>query len=233
MSGTLESMLRQAFAFVAAVGLVGALAIPAYAVVGDGLDPAQVTGTPTLANTSSLDIAEAGIAAPAVVERDSYTGLPDQPTGEQMANVYRLAGGKISWPAGDDYPYANGPGDAMSPLMYATRNCTDFVAWRLNRDAGSFGEPWLMTWSYLTPAGGDASNWASAWEAHGWATSTIPVAGAVAWFGYGENHVAYVQAVNDDGTVMIEEYNFDRLSYGTRTLAADSIPLYLYPPPTP
>ena len=232
MSGTLESMLRQALAFVAAVGLVAAVAIPAYAVVDGSFAQSPAAGGAVLAKTSGLDIAESQIEAFAA-ERDSYTGLPDQPTGEQMASAYRLSGGKISWPAGDDYPYANGPGDAMSPLMYATRNCTDFVAWRLNRDAGSFGEPWLMNWSYLTPAGGDASNWASAWEAHGWATSTTPVVGSVAWFGYGANHVAYVQEVNDDGTVLIEEYNFVRLTYGTRTLSVDSVSLYLYPPPTP
>jgi len=226
-------MLRQALAFVAAVGLVGAVAIPAYAVVDGSLDESQSAGGAVLLSGSGLDIAEMEFAAPAIDQRDSYTGLPDQPTGEQMAAAYRLAGGNISWPAGDDYPFANGAGDAMSSLRYATRNCTDFVAWRLNRDAGSFGEPWLMDWGYLTPNGGDASNWADAWTAHGWATSTTPVVGAVAWFGYGANHVAYVQAVGDDGTVTIEEYNWVRLTYGMRTIATDSIPLYLYPPPTP
>lgn len=226
-------MLRQVVAFVAAVGLIGAVAIPAYAVVGGGPSESQIAGGAMATGARGVDIADAKIVEPTVVERDSYTGLPDQPTGEQMAAAYRLAGGRIAWPAGDDYPYANGPGDAMSPMLYATRNCTDFVAWRLNRDAGSFTAPWLMTWSYLTPAGGDASNWAAAWEAHGWATSTTPVVGSVAWFGYGANHVAYVQAVNDDGTVTIEEYNWVRLTYGMRTIPTDSIPLYLYPPPTP
>jgi len=226
-------MLRQAFAFVAAVGLVGAVAIPAYAVVDGSLEESQSAGGAVAVGGAGLDIADTAFAASTVDARDSYTGLPDQPTGEQMASAYRLSGGLISWPLQDDYPYANGAGDVMSSLRYATRNCTDFVAWRLNRDAGSFGEPWLMDWSYLTPNGGDASNWADAWTAHGWATSSIPVAGAVAWFGYGENHVAYVQAVNDDGTVTIEEYNFVRLTYGVRTLLASSVALFLYPPPTP
>jgi len=226
-------MLRQALAFVAAVGLVGAVAIPAYAVVDGSLEESQSAGGAVADGGVGLDIAEASVASAAIGERDSYTGLPDQPTGEQMAAVYRLANGDISWPAADDYPFKDGPGDAMSSLRYATRNCTDFVAWRLNRDAGSFGEPWLMDWSYLTPAGGDASNWADAWAAHGWATSTTPVVGSVAWFGYGANHVAYVQAVNGDGTVTIEEYNWVRLTYGMRTLSTASIPLYLYPPPTP
>lgn len=226
-------MLRQALAFVAAVGLVGALAIPAYAVVDDAVAGGQADGGVTASGGAGLDIAEAKLTAAAAPDRDSYTGLPDQPTGEQMAAAYRLAGGNISWPAGDDYPFADGPGDMMSSLRYATRNCTDFVAWRLNRDAGSFGAPWLMDWGYLTPAGGDASNWAAAWESHGWATSTTPVVGSVAWFGYSGNHVAYVQAVNDDGTVTIEEYNWVRLTYGMRTIPTDSIPLYLYPPPRP
>ena len=226
-------MLRQAFAFVAAVGLVGAVAIPAYAVSDAGSTPSQSAGGAVQVGARGLDIVDATIAAPASVERDSYTGMPEAPTGEQMASVYRLAGGMVSWPAADDYPYKDGAGDAMSAFLYATRNCTDFVAWRLNRDAGSFTAPWLMNWSYLTPNGGDASNWADAWTAHGWATSTTPVVGSVAWFGYGANHVAYVQAVNGDGTITIEEYNWVRLTYGMRTIATDSIPLFLYPPPTP
>ena len=52
--------------------------------------------------------------------------------------------------------------------------------------------------------------------------------GAVAWFPY--NHVAYVQSVNGDGTVTIEEYNWNSdHSYHVRTIPVGEA-LYLYPP---
>jgi len=228
-------MRRQVLAFLIAFGLIGAVALPAYAGVrGDGAalaDAEPAAGVSVAEDAQGLRIAAAE-PAPLLAERDSYTGLPSEPTAEQMAAAYRLAKGEISWPAADDYPYKDSSG-YMSSLMYGIRQCTDFVAWRLNRDAGSFGEPWLMNWSYLTPNGGDASNWGEAWAAHGWATSTTPVEGSVAWFGAGANHVAYVQDVNDDGTIVIEEYNWTPLTYGIRTIQASSIPLFLYPPPTP
>jgi len=107
--------------------------------------------------------------------------------------------------------------------------CVDFVAWRLNRDAGVTGGNWRWTWSNLTPGGGDASQWANAWSGHGWATGNKPVVGAVAWFNY--NHVAYVQSVSAGGSVVLEEYNWMGSSaYHTRTVPASEVPLFLYPP---
>jgi len=151
-----------------------------------------------------------------------------------MAAAYRLADGRVAWPVADDYPLKTSPNmGGMSSIRYGIRTCTDFVAWRLNRDAGSYGEPWLMDWGYLTPGGGDGVQWKAAWDAHGWAESTIPVPGAVAWFGYGMNHVGYVNSVNDDGTIVLEDYNTIPFTYDVRTVAASSIPLYLYPPPRP
>jgi surface antigen len=153
---------------------------------------------------------------------------------ENMAAEYRLAGGVISWPMGNDYPFADSTApESLSSMRYAIRTCTDFVAWRLNRDAGSFGAPWLMSWGYLTPTGGNGVQWQHAWEVNGWPMSEIPVVGSVAWFGDNQNHVAYVYSVNDDGTVTLEEYNVIKYEYSTRTVRASSIPLYLYPPPRP
>jgi len=110
------------------------------------------------------------------------------------------------------------------------RQCTDFVAWRLNRDAGSTKAPFKFVWSEMTPNGGSASQWASAWRNNGWKTSHKPVTGSVAWFQ--GNHVAYVKSVQDNGDVVLEEYNWggDR-SYHTRTIGADEVALFLYPPP--
>lgn len=132
--------------------------------------------------------------------------------------------------AGDDYPW-RASGGGLSPLGYVTRQCTDFVAWRINRDRGvSASGPFVYVWANMTPNGGSASRWASAWNRNGWQTSNTPVPGAVAWFN--GNHVAYVKSVNGDGTVSLEEYNWGGdASYHTRTIAASEVALFLYPPP--
>jgi surface antigen len=130
--------------------------------------------------------------------------------------------------AGDDYPWRNSGG--LSPLAYVIRQCTDFVAWRLNRDAGSTHAPFKYVWAEMTPGGGSASQWAQAWRNNGWKTSHKPVTGSVAWFN--GNHVAYVKTVQDDGDVVLEEYNWngDR-SYHMRVIPASDVALFLYPPP--
>lgn len=79
------------------------------------------------------------------------------------------------------------------------------------------------------PGGGSAYAWAGQWASHGWETSSTPVPGAVAWFN--GNHVAYVQSVNADGTVSLEEYNWGNdHAYHARTVPASSVALFLYPP---
>jgi surface antigen len=127
--------------------------------------------------------------------------------------------------AGDDYPWYGLEG--LSPLRYYYGECVDFVAWRLNRDQGYTG-PFRWDWGTMTPGGGSAASWTSAWYNHGWPVSSTPVAGAVAVIGY--NHVAYVNSVNADGTVYLEEYNYGNYhQYSTRTVPAGAA-TYLYPP---
>ena len=137
--------------------------------------------------------------------------------------------------ASNDYPWPHANVDQLSPLGYVYRNCTDFVAWRLNRDAGITGAPWKYTWANLTPLGGNAIDWKKNWLANGWTTSRTPIPGAVAWWGTdggASGHVAYVQAVNLNNTVTLEEYNWGGTNkYDTRTIDAGVPDLYLYPPP--
>jgi surface antigen len=135
----------------------------------------------------------------------------------------------------NDYPWPHANINELSPLGYVYRNCTDFVAWRLNRDAGITTAPWKYTWGNLTSLGGNAIDWKKNWRANGWTTSNIPIPGAVAWWGTDggpSGHVAYVQAVNLNNTVTLEEYNWGGTNkYDTRTIDAGVPDLYLYPPP--
>jgi surface antigen len=133
---------------------------------------------------------------------------------------------------GDDYPWPDqltiNQGGGLSPFNYYYRECVDFVAWRMNRDAGVTSAPWKWVWSNL--AQGSAWKWKSEWIRHGWATGTTPEVGAVAWYP-GGNHVAYVSGILPDGSVVIEEYNWGRNhAYGQRIIPANSV-YYLYAPP--
>lgn len=68
---------------------------------------------------------------------------------------------------------------------------------------------WYVANRKSVPAGwGNASDWLANAQAQGWATGTEPRVGAVAWFPIGgEGHVAYTEAVNDDGTIQVSEMN--------------------------
>ncbi|MEO3939253.1 CHAP domain-containing protein [Dermatophilaceae bacterium Soc4.6] len=91
----------------------------------------------------------------------------------------------------------------MSPRLFAYRNCTDFVAWRLGITWGSLAFP---------GADGNARGWRQGAINSGYGVGTVPVVGAVAWWGTevgaGFGHVAVVASVNGDGSANVEQYNY-------------------------
>ncbi|GAA1837661.1 hypothetical protein GCM10009750_23520 [Agromyces salentinus] len=225
--------------------IVGTVAMPAYAFMPAG-DLFEPSGVFSFAVAEAQDVDVSADASGAPVSHDAYSVTTKAEIEEAARSAEEEA--QAAWAAelasrgagayaiytvkaeGDDYPWwdqiPDDYGGGLSPLRYYYRECVDFVAWRLNRDAGSTGAPWKWDWSNL--ASGSAYAWADEWVAHGWPTSDVPVVGAVAWFPY--NHVAYVQSINGDGTVNIEEYNQNSdHSYHQRTIPAGSA-LYLYPP---
>jgi surface antigen len=219
-------------------GMFGVMGLPAYA-----MNPTEAsTSTDVSSLPSQSVVASASVMDAAASARDGFTATtPEELAAQKIATeqaaaaaaasaalltsyVYSDPGPRV---AGDDYPFA-GMGTGLSALGYYMGECTDFVAWRLNRDAGSTGAPWAWTWGDMTPGGGNASSWTSAWNNKGWPVSGTPVAGAVAVTEY--MHVAYVKEVLGDGSVLIEEYNYGNYhQYGSRVIAAGSA-TYLYPP---
>ena len=219
-------------------------ALPAYAFSPQG----GSAGISAKAPRDTQDLTVAAAAAAVSISTDGFTATSQAELDEIEANIeadlvqkqaaedvrtsaaeYAVVGIRAE---GDDYPWRDAAtesqGGGFSPLGYYYRECVDFVAWRLNRDAGATG-PFKWTWSTMTPGGGNASAWANAWSSKGWASSKAPVVGAVAWFTY--NHVAYVQSVPGDGTVVLEEYNWNGShAYHTRTVPISEVPVYLYPP---
>ncbi|SOE47135.1 CHAP domain-containing protein [Salinibacterium xinjiangense] len=97
---------------------------------------------------------------------------------------------------------ARGASDQISYWgMGAGHNCTNFVAWKLISNGVSRPNIGL----------GDAGQWAESAIANGIGVDRVPAVGAVAqWDAYASNvgmygHVAYVEKVNADGTILISE----------------------------
>lgn len=111
--------------------------------------------------------------------------------------------GLYSWcMPGDDY---------LSPLGYAYRNCTDWVAWKVSSHI--LGR---------SPTGlGNGGLWDNNALARGFTAKSTPEPGdAAVWDATTSNrygHVAFVESVNANGTVNISEYNYgSRGSWGQR-----------------
>ena len=103
----------------------------------------------------------------------------------------------------DDYPYSGHAMDgSYDPWKFCYRNCTSFVAWRLNSRNGVDFNDWYggVDWGW-------AGNWGYAAQSIGITVDNTPAVGAVAWQSSG--HVAWVSEVYDDSSIYIEEYNWD------------------------
>lgn len=217
-------------------GMFAVVGLPAYA-----LSPVATSASKTEADPQSMVVSADATAL--AVTRDGYHATTEADLEEMDKDALRAAQNEAynasgARAMGDDYPWPyelmEGQGGGLSPLNYYYRECVDFVAWRLNRDAGSYSAPFKWVWSNLTPFGGNGGQWEYNWEQHGWPVSDVPVKGAVAYTG--GNHVAYVKSLNADGTVTIEEYNYIHGMYGQRTLTPAAIVAaggaFLYPPPS-
>jgi surface antigen len=89
-------------------------------------------------------------------------------------------------------------GTATNPQTgYDYRNCTDYVAWKVQQ-VDHVTIPRFM---------GDASNWGNYFRNNGNSPNNSPAVGAIAWVPGGD-HVAFVETVSSDGqTVTVSEYN--------------------------
>jgi surface antigen len=235
------------FTMLVTCGLIAAAGLPAYASAFE--ESKAVVASPSEQPKGQTVVVD-GSAAPSDTERVAFGATTTAELAAQKLAATRAlaesqraaqrasqrstpysAGSSVPVQSGaNDYPWTNAPtGGAFSPLRYVYRQCVDFVAWRLNRDAGSTQAPFKYDWGYLTPGGGNGRDWLPAWKSHGWPVSNVPIAGAVAYTG--GNHVAYVKEVRDDGSVVLEEYNYVPHEYSSRVVSAGSVVAFLYPPP--
>ena len=236
-SKKLRERLTAAGVMVLVGGLFAGVALPAYADSGSG-------GVAVMAahahGAQALGVKGTDLDKASTTTRDSYSATSAEDLRSLYASALRqqnlgafLSSGSSA--QGNDYPWpselSRNQGGGLSPLGYYYRECVDFVAWRLNRDAGaSAAGPYPWTWSNLTPSGGNASQWKAAWLNHGWPTGTTPQVGAVAWFP-GQNHVAYVSGILQSGQIVIDEYNMGGAhEYDQRVIDPSTVE-FLYAPP--
>ena len=153
--------------------------------------------------------------------------------------------------AEDEYPFRNSPPfnsanrsdpAAIDPWRFFNRQCTSFVAWRLN---GRTTKPFAFQNFMAAPSQsgeGHKERWGNAefWDDHaralGYAVNKTPARGAIAHWNPGEGsasrtsgHVAWVESVNGDGTVTIEEYNaLVKNGYGRRVMPISRVGRFIH-----
>jgi surface antigen len=148
-------------------------------------------------------------------------------TPTKVVKVVLLGGKGGGIDPGDDYPaqWRNRPKDSvLDQWREYNRECTSFVAWALYSRNG-----------FNMPFWGNAKDWGPKAISRGYAVTTTPAVGSVAWSQSGTwGHVAYVVAVSG-GTVTIEEYNHNfKGTYDKRSVPASSFTGYIhFKDPTP
>lgn len=123
--------------------------------------------------------------------------------------------------AAASYPYPNAPdcteaagsnaGCVVDQWNFYQGQCTSGVAWKLNAVNGV-----AFTNYYKGVRWGNAANWDDAARSVGIPVNGTPARGAVAQWN-ARNHVAWVEKVNSDGSIVIWEMNYD-LHNGVRTV---------------
>ena len=144
--------------------------------------------------------------------------LPAWLTGEEESkNQATLAvAGVVSGGMGNDYPYKDKPfNEENTATGYYFGNCTDFVIWRVNRDAGVLHEPWTYNNHNTTPSGGHGYQWGLPTALPGWVTTDKPSPGDIISFQRSSQggrwsaefgHVAYIGQVLVNGSITVENY---------------------------
>ena len=91
---------------------------------------------------------------------------------------------------------------AVDPWGFYTRECTSYAAWKWNRVYGK-------TWYNTQPRRGSAKYWPEIARTLKYSVNYSPRVGDImVWSGGTWGHVAIVEAVYDNGTVLVSHYNY-------------------------
>jgi surface antigen len=104
------------------------------------------------------------------------------------------------------------------PWGFENRECTSFVAWRVNDNNGVYFNNTVKGPNGKSATFGNASNWMNAATSIGYTYNTTPTARSIAWWGDdydgagSAGHVAYVDSVTMNGSevagITVEQYNW-------------------------
>ena len=114
----------------------------------------------------------------------------------------------------DATPNSECPQNTKDDWGFFNRECTSYVAWKMNQDAGTTSRPYFFSNSMRGGQWGNAGNWDSNAPKIGFLVDNHPAVGAIAQWEAADlksgpgGHVAYVEAVNADGSVNVSEFNY-------------------------
>ncbi len=135
----------------------------------------------------------------ALTTRDVVAQSPP-PTHAQEYPFHDVAKGSCS----------SGGGCFIDPWRFYERECTSYVAWRLNNEFKLLELDFLFSNDLDGDGGidlGSAISWVDGAARLGYKVNYQPQVGSVAyWSNYSSGHVAYVESINVDGTVNVSEY---------------------------
>lgn len=186
--------------------------------------PAAVTVEEAPARETAAPAEE--VSAPAVEEVEAAESAPAPAAEEVQTAEVSAPAEEVSAPAVEEVeqPQAATPA-ASAPVTSASNGANYYdwgsCAWYVFEQRSERGLGVSNMW-------GDAKNWASNAQAAGYSVSNSPSVGAIMQApaytngAYGLGHVAIVESVNSDGSIVVSEMQFNGGlgSLSTRTLSA-------------
>ncbi len=137
-----------------------------------------------------------------------------------------------SCPYTDNYPYKNSDYNLADNWLFYYRECTSYVAYKINKDAGTLSPPYFFTNYMKSGHWGNAGNWASNAIQLGYVVDTKPQRGSIAQWNASElgtvGHVAYVEDVNADGSVNLTEYNYHLDHNFSKRCDVNNVPRFIH-----
>jgi surface antigen len=221
-------------------GLMGKDGLMTFASLDEGIDK--------MTRNLKKNYISQGLTTPAEIgPKYAPVGAANDPTGSNSywisgvtKNVKKLGGltykcESANAVAGDlknvqdatQYPYKNAHPSGVDKWGFYVRQCTSFVAWRLNDMGVKFQN--RMKGGHFS----NAENWDDNARKLGYRVDKTAEAGAVAQWdagAYGHSrfgHVAIVKSVKGD-QITIEEYNMKPYRYSTRTISASKVSHYIH-----
>jgi surface antigen len=143
----------------------------------------------------------------------------------------------------DDYPFQNATIDVADPYEFFFRECTSYIAWRVNQRAGTI-DPEYPSFNNTMDSGlcddepgcywGEAAHWYENATSLGLTFDSAPRVGDVAQWVNGcggscaSGHLAYVEHVGTNGDIVVSEYDFPVIvggvdhQFNIRAISGDS-----------